>query len=65
MSKSKKEKGTINSTQDSVKNHVQDNKVKQYTIDSNKLFEVRNIIPKTTFVIKLLNYQFKIDLIKS
>jgi hypothetical protein len=65
MSKSKKEKGTINSTQDSVKNHLQDNKTKQYNIGSNKLFKVKSIIPKTTFVIKLLNYQFKIDLIKS
>lgn len=65
MDKSKKEKGTINSTPNSVKNHLQGNKIKQYPIDSNKLFVVKNIIPKTTFVIKLLNYQFKIDLIKS
>lgn len=65
MSISKKEKGTINSTQDSVKNHLQYNKTNQHNIDSSKLFAIRNIIPKTTFVIKFLNHQFKIDLIKS
>jgi hypothetical protein len=67
MEQSKKEKGTINSThnQDSVKNHVQDSKIKQFPIDSNKIFVIKNIIPKSTLVIKIFNYQFKIDLIKS
>jgi hypothetical protein len=59
MSKSKK-KGTINSTQDSVKNHLQGNKKKQYSIKSNKLFVVKNIIPNSTIVIKYFNYLFKI-----
>ncbi len=68
MDKSKKEKGTTSSTQfnsDSVKNQVQDSKIKQYTITSNKLFAIKNIIPKTTFVIKIINFQFKVELIKS
>jgi hypothetical protein len=68
MEQSKKEKGAINSTQlnsDSVKNQVQDTKTLQFPIKSKKIFVIKNLIPKSAFVIKIYNYQFKIHLIKS
>ncbi len=65
MSKSKKEKGTINSTQDSVKNHLQGTKKKQYSLESNKFFTVENIIPNSTIVIEYFKYQFKIEIVKN
>jgi hypothetical protein len=60
---SENEKGTPGAP-NSGKKQLLDSKIKQYKILSDKLFKVTNVIPKTTFIIKISECQFKINLIK-
>lgn len=62
METSKKEKGTVNSTQDSVKNQLQDTNSRAFPMHIKRIVAIKTLIPKTTFIIKLYKFQFKIDI---
>ena len=65
MEQQQKEKGTEDSTQDSVKNQLQDTKTRAFPRHLKKSIAIDNIAHKTTFLIELYEYQFEIKIIKS